>query len=187
MTNKIIQKTLQNLKTVLQQRRQKQPQTPLLIPISPREPPTKGEELCSCKKNSTNAADQKGFKGLKEEKKTITYSVVKQEESSFLAVHALAQKMNDLELMDVNDDEDQVSDLEEVFHYYSLITCPVYLEIVDRFFMDMYSEYIVPHLSKSVNSSMRELGSASRHGSMRKLGGLASAHCSRRSLGPLKL
>ncbi|XP_073294627.1 uncharacterized protein [Primulina huaijiensis] len=186
MTNKIFQKTLQNLKYVLLQRHEKQPETPLLNPIFPSEP-TKGDELRSCKKNSRNAADQKGFKGSKDEKKTITYSVVKQEETGFLAVHALARKMNDLELMDVNDDEDHVSDLEEVFHFYYLITCPAYLDIVDRFFMDMYSEFIVPHLSKSVNSSMRELGSGSVHGSMRKLGGLASAHSSMRSLGPLKL
>ncbi|XP_073121094.1 uncharacterized protein [Henckelia pumila] len=186
MTNKIFQKTLQSLKSVLLQRHQNQPETPVPNPIPPSEP-TKGDELRSCKQNSVNAADQKGLKGSKEEKKTVTYSVVKQEEPGFLAVHALARKLNDLELMDGNDDEDHASDLEEVFRYYSLITCPAYLEIVDRFFMDMYSEFIVPHLSRSVNGSMRELGSASVHGSMRKLGGLASAHGSMRSLGPLKL
>ncbi|XP_073014634.1 uncharacterized protein [Primulina eburnea] len=187
MTSKILQKTLKNLKSVLLQRQQKQPETPLLDPISSPNEPTKGDEHQRCIKTSMYGADQKGFKDLKEEKKTITYSVVKQEESGFLAVHTLAQKMNDLDLMNVNDDEDHVSDLEEFFHYYSLITCPAYLELVDRFFMDMYSEFIVPHLSKSVHHSMRELGSASVHSSKRKLGGLASAHSSMRSLGPLKL
>lgn len=49
----------------------------------------------------------------------------------------LAEKMKELEMAEVFN-KDHVMDIEEALHYYSLITCPVYQDIVDRFFMDMY-------------------------------------------------
>ncbi|KAI8020062.1 hypothetical protein LOK49_LG04G02665 [Camellia lanceoleosa] len=57
--------------------------------------------------------------------------------------YMLAQRMlmNELEMMDMNDDVDYVLDIEEVLHYYSRLTCPVYLDIVDKFFIDMSSEF----------------------------------------------
>ncbi|KAI3455428.1 hypothetical protein Pfo_012091 [Paulownia fortunei] len=130
---------------------------------------TKEDEQYS--KNSTSTADCSGLEDLKEERKASKYSGRKQKESSFMAAEALAQKMKDLEMMDVND-MDHVLDIEEVLHYYSRLNCPSYLEIVDKFFMDMYSEFHVPQPSRSVNSSMRKLGSASVHSSMRSLGPL---------------
>ncbi|KAI3463337.1 hypothetical protein Pfo_020000 [Paulownia fortunei] len=144
---------------------------------------TKGDEQCS--KNSIGVSDHTGLEDLKEEKKASKYSGGKQEQSSFLATDNLAEKMKELEMMDVNDG-DHVLDIEEVLHYYSLLTCPAYLEIVDKFFVDMYSELYLPRPTTSVNSSMRRLGSASVHSSMRKPGS-ASVHSSMRSLGPLKL
>ncbi|KZV16080.1 hypothetical protein F511_25912 [Dorcoceras hygrometricum] len=48
--------------------------------------------------------------------------------------------MKELEMVDVND-EDHMLDIEEVFHYYSQLSCPVYLEIVDKFFMDIDAPY----------------------------------------------
>ncbi|KAL2243343.1 uncharacterized protein LOC105157632 [Sesamum indicum] len=128
---------------------------------------TKGDDQCS--KSFKNAGDCSELEHLKEGKIS---SGRKQEESSLLAAVALAQKMKELEMMDVND-MDHVMDVEEVLHFYSRLTCPAYLEIVDKFFMDMYSEFNVPQASRS--SSMRKLGSA------------ASVHSSMRSLGPLKL
>ena len=35
---------------------------------------------------------------------------------------------------------DHVLDI-EVLYYYSRLTCPAYLDIVDKFFMDMYAEF----------------------------------------------
>lgn len=72
---------------------------------------------------------------------------------------SLAQKMKDLAMFEV-DDVDHQLDIEEVLHYYSRLTSPAYLDIVDRFFMDMYSEFVLPQPSTpaSVNSSMRRLG-----------------------------
>lgn len=130
---------------------------------------TKGDEQYS--KSSMTNADCSGLEDLKEEKKASKYSGKKQKEISFLAANALAQKMKDLEMMDEND-MDQMLDVEEVLHYYSSLTCPTYVEIVDKFFMDMYSEFHVPLPSRSVNSSMRKLGSGSVHSSMRSLGPL---------------
>ena len=43
------------------------------------------------------------------------------------------QKLRELEMLDMNNVE-YVLDIEEVLHYYSRLTCPAYLEIVDKFF-----------------------------------------------------
>ncbi|KAK7398943.1 hypothetical protein VNO78_10117 [Psophocarpus tetragonolobus] len=46
------------------------------------------------------------------------------------------------ELLKLNmSDVDHVLDIEEVLHYYSRLTCPLYLEIVDKLFMQLYSEF----------------------------------------------
>lgn len=50
-----------------------------------------------------------------------------------------AQKMKDLEMMEAGD-VDQVLDVEEALHYYSRLTSPVYLDLVDKFVMDIYSQ-----------------------------------------------
>ncbi|KAL8043183.1 hypothetical protein ABFX02_09G102200 [Erythranthe guttata] len=122
-------------------------------------------------KSSVSIADCNEFEDLKQEKKEGKYVARKQRDSSFRAADALARKMKELDMMDVND-MDHVMDVEEVLHYYSRLTCPAYLEIVDNFFVDMYSEFHVPQPSRSVNNSMRKLGSASVHSSMRSLGPL---------------
>ncbi|CAI9753805.1 unnamed protein product [Fraxinus pennsylvanica] len=158
--------------------------------------------------SSMNIVDQSGLKESKE-KKTDKYSEGKQVEFISKNTDALAKKMKELEMMDVND-MDHVLDIEEVLNYYSKLTCPAYQDIVDKFFMDMYTEYYLPpptasvhssmrkQSSVSVHSSMRKQGSISVHGSMRKQGsisvhgsmrklGSVSVHCSMRSLGPLKM
>ncbi|KAK6248527.1 hypothetical protein QUC31_020092 [Theobroma cacao] len=65
---------------------------------------------------------------------------------------SVAQKLKELEMMDMSD-VDHVLDIEEVLHYYSRLTCPAYLDILDKFFMDMCTEFLGPPDSpKSVNS-----------------------------------
>ncbi|XP_068343035.1 uncharacterized protein [Pyrus communis] len=67
------------------------------------------------------------------------------------------QKLKELEMLDVSN-VDHVLDIEEVLHYYSRLTCPAYLEIVEKFFMEMYSEFFSPAAAtpaRSVNSGLR--------------------------------
>lgn len=87
--------------------------------------------------------------------------------------YVLAQKIKQLDMMDAGDVE-HVLDVEEALHYYSRLRSPVYVDIVDKFFTDMYSEFALPQPSasigsskRSISSSMRKLGSGS---SMRRLG-----------------
>lgn len=72
--------------------------------------------------------------------------------------YILVEKMKELEMMDEYD-MDHVLDVEEVLHHYSRLTCPVYLDIVDKFFTDMYSEFLLPQPSASLNNSRRRLHS----------------------------
>ncbi|GMJ07435.1 hypothetical protein like AT3G24535 [Hibiscus trionum] len=51
----------------------------------------------------------------------------------------VAQRLKELEMMDMSNAE-HVRDIQEVLHYYSRLTCPTYLDIVDKFFMEMYAE-----------------------------------------------
>ncbi|KAJ1393511.1 hypothetical protein SESBI_34874 [Sesbania bispinosa] len=70
------------------------------------------------------------------------------------------KKLRELEMLDMSN-VDYVLDIEEVLHYYSRLTCPAYLEIVDKFFMEMYSEFFdgpgKPAISRtpSVNSKIK--------------------------------
>ncbi|OIW15987.1 hypothetical protein TanjilG_04522 [Lupinus angustifolius] len=64
------------------------------------------------------------------------------------------EKLRELEMLDINN-EDHVLDIEEILHYYSRLTCPAYIEIVDKFFMQMYSELFGLAWPCSVNSSMK--------------------------------
>lgn len=70
----------------------------------------------------------------------------------------LAQKMKDLNMVDLRDME-HASDVKEALRCYSSIRSPVYLDIVDNFFMDMYYEFSDPRTSSSINGSRRKAGS----------------------------
>ncbi|XVF86612.1 hypothetical protein PTKIN_Ptkin18bG0056300 [Pterospermum kingtungense] len=111
-----------------------------------------------------NPSKNKRLNGGKEEKKKVGRSQLSKGEEQYYykrsngGGYALAQKMRELEMMDVGDME-HVLDVEEALHYYSRLKSPEYLSIVDKFFMDMYSEFSVPHASASINSSKRRLGS----------------------------
>ncbi|KAA8534984.1 hypothetical protein F0562_029987 [Nyssa sinensis] len=64
----------------------------------------------------------------------------------------VAEKIRELEMMDKSNVE-HVLDIEEVLHYYSRLTCPAYLDIVDSFFMDMYNELFSMQASSCSNNS----------------------------------
>lgn len=51
----------------------------------------------------------------------------------------LEQRLKELEQMDAGNVE-HVLDIEEVLHYYSRITCPSYINIFNKFFMEVYAE-----------------------------------------------
>ncbi|KAJ6348189.1 hypothetical protein OIU76_004627 [Salix suchowensis] len=72
--------------------------------------------------------------------------------------YVLAQKMKKLEMMDVSNVE-HVLDVEEALHYYSRLKSPVYQDLVDEFFTDMYTEFSVPQAAASINSSKRRIES----------------------------
>ncbi|GAB2293541.1 hypothetical protein Dimus_027748 [Dionaea muscipula] len=73
----------------------------------------------------------------------------------------LAKRMKELDMMDEGD-VDHSLDVEEALHYYSQLTSPVYLDIVNEFFVDMYTEFFIPQPSISVTNSSRRLNSSSR-------------------------
>ncbi|XP_050384523.1 uncharacterized protein LOC126801108 [Argentina anserina] len=73
--------------------------------------------------------------------------------------NVLAKRMKEFEMVDTGDVE-QVLDVEEALHYYSRLKSPVYLDIVDKFFLDMYSDFSVPPApSISINNSRQRFGS----------------------------
>lgn len=101
--------------------------------------------------------------GLKEKKKIGSSHLGKAKESNAQNMvnsggFALAKKMKELEMVDAGDVE-QVLDIEEALHYYSRLKSPVYVDIVDKFFTDMYTESSIPPAPASINNSKRRFGS----------------------------
>jgi hypothetical protein len=76
--------------------------------------------------------------------------------------HVLAQKMKKLDMMESGDLE-HVLDIEEALHYYSRLKSPVYLDIVDRFFIDINSDLTLPQPSASFKRSKERLGPVQLH------------------------
>ncbi|KAB2611324.1 hypothetical protein D8674_019356 [Pyrus ussuriensis x Pyrus communis] len=66
--------------------------------------------------------------------------------------YTLARRMKEFEMVDSSDME-QVLDVVEALHYYSRLKSPAYLDIVDKFFLDMYTNFSIPPTSISVNNS----------------------------------
>ncbi|KAM1219591.1 hypothetical protein ACFX2G_047643 [Malus domestica] len=127
------------------------------------EEPTKEEDQCSPKK-----IKQEG--GLMQMKQTGSSHLQKGEarassQNANAESYTLARRMKEFEMVDSGDVE-QVLDVEEALHYYSRLKSPAYLDIVDKFFLDMYADFSIPPAPISVNNSKRRLGSQ-RLGSMR--------------------
>ncbi|ONI15924.1 hypothetical protein PRUPE_3G069200 [Prunus persica] len=134
--------------------------------------PTKEDDACSgssldFSKQSPKKSKQEG--GLKQKKQMgSSHHLGKKEvQSSLQSMNggSLAKKMKEFEMVDTSDVE-QVLDVEEALHYYSRLKSPVYVDIVDKFFLDMYSDFSVPRASININNSKRRLGSQ-RLGSIR--------------------
>ncbi|KAJ1419393.1 hypothetical protein SESBI_15144 [Sesbania bispinosa] len=97
-------------------------------------------------------------------KRSLTLQKGRQKDSSFVSIGMkehryclVEQKLRELEMLDMSN-VDYVLDIEEVLHYYSRLTCPAYLEIVEKFFMEIYSEFFGPSWPStpcSVNSRLR--------------------------------
>ncbi|QCD92103.1 uncharacterized protein LOC114181673 [Vigna unguiculata] len=95
------------------------------------------------KKNKIEKKEESGGANINNRRRSLTH----QKESSSLMSMCMKehkycmveQKLRELEMLDTNNVE-YVLDIEEVLHYYSRLTCPAYLEIVDKFFLEMYSE-----------------------------------------------
>ncbi|EXB79935.1 hypothetical protein L484_002189 [Morus notabilis] len=68
----------------------------------------------------------------------------------------LEKRLKELEMLDLSN-VDHVLDIEEVLHYYSRLTCPAYLEIVDTFFMEIFAEFFGSNSTpvRSINSRLR--------------------------------
>lgn len=80
----------------------------------------------------------------KNNEKRMTLQGEKQKDSSFISKDMrerrycmVEEKLRELKMLDISN-VDYVMDIEEVLYFYSRITSPTYLEIVDRFFMEMY-------------------------------------------------
>ncbi|KAE8652951.1 hypothetical protein Csa_017733 [Cucumis sativus] len=52
----------------------------------------------------------------------------------------VAKNMKELEKLDARN-VDHALDIEEILHYYSRLTSPTFLEIVDKFFVDIFTEF----------------------------------------------
>lgn len=90
------------------------------------------------------------------EKEKMNKSSSSQSQLKKKGAHVLAQKMKELDMMDSGDLE-HVLDIEEALHYYSRLKSPVYLDIVDKFFTEINSEFIVPQPSISLKNSKERL------------------------------
>lgn len=101
----------------------------------------------------------------KKKKKVVGSKSAETEETgrSNAAGLVLAKRMKELEMMDVSD-VDHVLDIEEALHYYSRLKSPVYVEIVDKFFTDMYSDFSP---TPQQQPSLRTTKSKKRLGSVR--------------------
>lgn len=80
----------------------------------------------------------------KNNEKRMTLQGEKQKDSPFISKDMrerrycmVEEKLRELKMLDISN-VDYVMDIEEVLYFYSRLTSPTYLEIVDRFFMEMY-------------------------------------------------
>ncbi|KAL1203560.1 hypothetical protein V5N11_033420 [Cardamine amara subsp. amara] len=163
---RFIKKTLGSIKsTICSGDYKKLPNnTPLLSPFSysrrcPEDSQT--EETYSVISCDTAATDiTKHEKSLKSQHKKRQKKIAEPFEESKRRGDLLAQKMKDLNMVDLRDVEHAL-DVREALRCYSSIRSPVYLDIVDNFFTDMYYEFSDPRTaaSASINGSRRKAGS----------------------------
>uniref|UniRef100_A0A7C9A5K7 OVATE domain-containing protein n=1 Tax=Opuntia streptacantha TaxID=393608 RepID=A0A7C9A5K7_OPUST len=67
-------------------------------------------------------------------------------------LYLVAEKLKELDLM-AEGSADHNMDAAEILHYYSRLTCPAYLDIVDKFFTEMCAEFFSSEASQTVYST----------------------------------
>ncbi|KAL6006243.1 hypothetical protein ACLOJK_040289 [Asimina triloba] len=72
----------------------------------------------------------------------------------FHACRVVSERLKELEKMEASD-VDHVLDVEEVLHYYSRIKCPLYVDIFNKFFLEMFVEMLPQASSSQGNVSRR--------------------------------
>ncbi|KAI3524610.1 hypothetical protein L1887_03269 [Cichorium endivia] len=103
----------------------------------PKNPAATRKETSSLKVKDANlVVDHYEVDSKKQDIKMDCGSHVKDEEESSKSL--VTRKLKELEMMDRNN-IDLVFDIEEVLHYYSRLTCPIYRDIIEKFFVEMYS------------------------------------------------
>ena len=137
--------------------------TPLLSPYScsrrcPEDSQTQTKESYTVICCDTAVADTTHQKSLNNQHKKKPKKVAEPFEDAKKRGDALAQKMKDLNMVDLRD-VDHALDVREALRCYSSIRSPVYLDIVDNFFTDMYYEFSDPRTSAKINGSRRKAGS----------------------------
>ncbi|KAF8086905.1 hypothetical protein N665_0609s0035 [Sinapis alba] len=141
--------------------------TPLLSPFSrslalPSPQDSQTEEtysVASCESKAVEETrDERLIKKNQHKKKPKKKAAAEPFEEAKRRGDMLAQKMKDLNMVDLRDVE-HASDVKEALRCYSSIRSPVYLDIVDNFFTDMYYEFSDPRTSSSINGSRRKAGS----------------------------
>lgn len=158
-TKKLFQKTLDSVKSFLSSGGyQRLPKTPP-SPPPPHHPPNSGAgagagRILEIQYNShqviRNKVSSKSTPPCEKKKKngkSITYegkryeqNLKRKEEEKERGIFVV-KKLKELEMMDEKNAE-HVLDIQEIIHYYSRLTCPPYLHIVESFFLDMYSEFL---------------------------------------------
>lgn len=89
-----------------------------------------------------NLVHQDGEEKKTKKKKSVVFVVpeekrnVEQELKFCERAEALEKKLK--EIVEEGCEEADLMDIHEFMHYYKLLTCPFYIEMVDRFFIDMF-------------------------------------------------
>jgi len=117
--------------------------------------------VCFAKQKPQRSKIEERAQEKKKKKKGSSHPPKKEEFNSQnmnKKVHVLAQKMKAMDMVDASDVE-HVLDMEEALHYYSRLKSPVYVDIVDNFFMNIQSELSVSQpCSSSIKPSKERLG-----------------------------
>ncbi|CAN8324231.1 unnamed protein product [Cochlearia groenlandica] len=82
-------------------------------------------------------------------------------------VEFVRRKLEEMEKKMMNDDmmindEEHISDVREFLHCYSLLRCEAYIDVVEQFFMEVYSDYFSTQHSKATVGSMHLMASTDR-------------------------
>lgn len=101
---------------------------------------TAKEEVTVKRKEGRSSANYNFGELSGESRKSLALKMEKKKDEDDNNNNLLEEKLKEIEMLDLSD-VDHVLDIEEVLHLYSRLTCPVYLEIVDKFFVETLAEF----------------------------------------------